>query len=71
MVGNVEPEVELEVFFSNLSCCPTPQQRFSFRKKKDTLEVPASVEVESIVSTQTNSKGSKNKKKPLYVAVWY
>eukprot|EP00731_Ephydatia_muelleri_P029738 Em0021g261a len=42
-----------------------PWKRFSFRKKKDTLEVPASVEVESIVSTQTTSKGSKNKKKPL------
>ena len=55
-------EVELRCL-SNL-CCYL-QQRFSFRKKKDTLEVPASVEVESIVSTQTTSKGSKNKKKPL------
>lgn len=41
------------------------QQRFSFRKKKDSQDVPASVEVESIISTQTASKGSKNKKKPL------
>ena len=58
--GVVEGAMELSP--SNLFIV---QQRFSFRKKKDSQDVPASVEVESIISTQTASKGSKNKKKPL------